>query len=149
MSEPIATYGVDDSHTSTHCSPLCMCTPPKVLQKHQQANNNFSNNQHNKFCDVFSIKNGHEKFFKIFKHEVRAMNRIRKRKAESALLDPELQSIGCGIDDVNKSKLMDGQNKDDEDHLSVPVTSDSFQLDLPCYARVLGGQVIEKLAGRK
>ncbi|KAL7076289.1 hypothetical protein ACQ4LE_004402 [Meloidogyne hapla] len=67
MSEPIATYGVDDSHTSTHCSPLCMCTPPKVLQKHQQANNNFSNNQHNKFCDVFSIKNGHEKFFKIFK----------------------------------------------------------------------------------
>lgn len=70
------------------------------------------------------------------------MNRIRK-KVELALLDPELQSISDGIDDVKKSKLMDGQNKDVEDHLSVPWASDSF---LAWLCHVLGKQVREKLA---
>ncbi|KAL7076587.1 hypothetical protein ACQ4LE_004459 [Meloidogyne hapla] len=83
------------------------------------------------------------------KRDKRAMNRIRKRKAELALLDPELQSISDGIDDVKKSRLMDGQSTDVEDHLSVAGTSDSFNLDLPGYARVLGEQVREKLADRE
>uniref|UniRef100_A0A914L2Y2 Exonuclease domain-containing protein n=1 Tax=Meloidogyne incognita TaxID=6306 RepID=A0A914L2Y2_MELIC len=97
----------------------------------------------------------------LTKRDKRAMNRIRKRNAELALLedselDPELKSIKDGIEEVKKQKLvvelMDGTSKSVENHLSFPSTSDSVhsgQLDLPGYARVLGEQVKEKLAERE
>ncbi|KAF7632140.1 Exonuclease domain-containing protein [Meloidogyne graminicola] len=82
------------------------------------------------------------------KQDKRAMNRIRKRNAELALLSDSNFQVNSGLEEVKKVKLMKGKEHGDDDQASIPGTS-SVGLDLPGYARFLGQQVKETLADRE